>query len=207
MIDEKTIELMNQIIKEVAAKNPEVKPVILTDEEIDKIAGPPLSLEEHRNFYRMYMAILKANKEQIELRDAKSLRNYKNARLELRQPSGLLGLIELVETLCYQKILTPLAENVQIRAGLQAKYQGRKPKKNPFKEDFVAFVAANPSMTLLEVIRARDKWLDREHGDYDNEQKEFFLYNHKEQKKPVKESTLREWLTIGRKRAKDSVDT
>ena len=207
MIDDKTIELVNQIIKEVAAKNPKAKLKVFTDEEIDEIAGPPLSLEEHRNFYKMYMAILIATKEQIDSRDANAQTEYLNALLELRKPYGLLRLIELVERRCYRKILTPLAENVQTRAELQAKFQGRKPKKNPFKEDFVAFVAANPSMTLKEVIRARDKWLDREHGDYDNEQKEFFLHNHKKQKKPVKESTLREWLTIGRKRAKDSVDT
>ena len=207
MIDAKTIELMNELIKEVSEKKPESKPVVLTDEQIDEMVGPPLTLEEHRNFYRMYVAILKAAKEQTELASSSALNEYRRARHELRQPSGLLALIELVERSCYQKILSPLAENVHIRAGLQKTYRGKKPKENPFKDAFIAFVSANPGMTLIQVERAHKEWLDDEIGHYDGIEKMFYRQNHKGDDVLVTEAMLRSWFTQGRKRAKNSADT
>lgn len=205
MIDEKTIELVDAVIADIGKRIGPLTPVSFTNDELDKIIGPPLTLEEHRLFYRMYLSILGFVYVNGQLKGESFYEDINTARLKMRSPEGLAVLAELLQRQSSLQLLIPLAENVELRTALEKTYLGRKTKQNPFKDAFVEFVQANPDMTLLEVQRARDQWLDDELGRY--EKRAFIYYDHKGEERQVGVAALRKWFTEARKSAKNARDT
>ena len=168
-------------------------PDVLSDAELDELIGAPMTLQQHRAFYRMYLCVLGRCWADLPRTSESTVEALNDAYRHCKDPRGLGALIELCEELVHRQVL-PFVVEADRGAQMAA---GRRKVENPVIEAMAQYLRDNPKATYKELWRDANKWLP-DGADVDGDT--LFFTDAKGREKTAGFGTFKDWVTAARKK-------
>ena len=153
MIDEKTIAMIDEVIHEAGQSMSRAEVVSMTDEEIDELV-PPLTIDEHRMHFRMYLSILSYLVKNLDLQSESTWETLQIAR-DMRSPASLAAMAELLQQKAWMDLLPALVGSEKAKDMCR----GRRSVPHPVTNAIAAYLKENPTATAKHIWRVADEWL------------------------------------------------
>jgi len=155
MIDEKTIAMIDQVIQEAGQSMAKAEVVSMTDEEIDQLV-PPLTIDEHRMHFRMYLSILNYLFNNLDLESESTWETLQVAR-DMRSPAALAAMAELLQQKAWMDLLPALVGSVKAKDMCR----GRRSVSEGITAAIASYLMEYPDAKTDEIWKNANDWMPR----------------------------------------------
>lgn len=190
--DERIVGTADTVGKEIEPMVP-LTQELMSDADLDAIIGEPMTQQEHRSFYRMYLSALRHYFETLPTDSESTREALELARTKFKDAKGLGALLELAQDQAYRQMV-PLLPAAVHGASVAP---GRRPIENPVIEALAKYLRENPKANYGDIWRNGHKWLPKGAGIDDDS---LYYRDAKGRDKNISYATFKDWCTKAHKK-------